>query len=97
MSKEKYQKDFLLEMYRKMVLIRQFEDRVKFLFLEGVMPGTIHQCQGQEATATGVCMALNDDDVITSTHRPHGHAARRGGEIDTPVGRATTEGRPRGF
>ena len=40
-----------------MVRIRQFEDGVKFLFLEGIMPGTIHQCQGQEATAVGVCAA----------------------------------------
>ena len=41
-----------------MVLIREFEEGVKFLFLEGAMPGTIHQCQGQEATAVGVCAAL---------------------------------------
>ena len=73
-----YPKEFLLAMYRKMVLIRQFEDRVKFLFLEGIMPGTIHQYQGQEACAVGVCMALHDDDVITSTHRPHGHAIAKG-------------------
>ena len=69
-------------MYRKMVLIRQFEDRVKFLFLEGIMPGTIHQYQGQEACAVGVCMALNEDDVITSTHRPHGHALAKGLTVD---------------
>ena len=41
-----------------MVTIREFEEGVKFLFLEGIMPGTIHQCQGQEATAVGVCAAL---------------------------------------
>lgn len=69
---------FLLELYRRLVLIRQFEDRVKFLFLEGSMPGTIHQCQGQEATAVGVCAALNDDDFITSTFRGHGHALAKG-------------------
>ena len=83
MTKKKYSKDFLLEMYRKMVLIRQFEDRVKFLFLEGIMPGTIHQCQGQEACAVGVCMALNEDDVVTSTHRPHGHAIAKGVTIQS--------------
>jgi len=60
--------DFLLGLYRRMVIIRKFEERVKFLFLEGVMPGTIHQCQGQEATAVGVCSALQPDDVICSTH-----------------------------
>jgi len=69
---------WMLELYRQMVLIRQFEERVKFLFLEGVMPGTIHQYQGQEACAVGVCAALGPQDVVTSTHRPHGHAIARG-------------------
>jgi pyruvate dehydrogenase E1 component alpha subunit len=46
------------------------------------MPGTIHQYQGQEACAVGVCSALNGDDVITSTHRPHGHAIAKGVSID---------------
>jgi pyruvate dehydrogenase E1 component alpha subunit len=61
-----------------MLLIRQFEERVKYLFLEGIMPGTIHQYHGQEAIAVGVCSALKPDDVITSTHRPHGHALAKG-------------------
>ncbi len=52
-----YDPAFLMDLYRRMVLIREFEDGVKFLFLEGSMPGTIHQCQGQEATAVGVCAA----------------------------------------
>lgn len=69
---------FLRELYRKMALIRAFEERVKFLFLEGRMPGTIHQCQGQEAVAVGVCAALDAGDVIASTHRPHGHALAKG-------------------
>ncbi len=86
MAENKYSKEFLLGLYRKMVLIRQFEERVKYLFLEGIMPGTIHQCQGQEATATGVCAALNSDDVITSTHRPHGHAIAKGLTIDEMMG-----------
>jgi len=42
-----HDRPFLLGLYRRLVLIRQFEERVKFLFLEGSMPGTIHQCQGQ--------------------------------------------------
>jgi len=78
MSNDAHTHDFLLGLYRAMLLIRKFEERVKFLFLEGVMPGTIHQCQGQEACAVGVCAALAPDDVITSTHRPHGHALARG-------------------
>jgi TPP-dependent pyruvate/acetoin dehydrogenase alpha subunit len=73
-----YEKGFVLSLYERMVLIREFEERVKFLFLEGAMPGTIHQCQGQEATATGVCASLNPDDWITSTFRGHGHALAKG-------------------
>src|ERR1700688_1316051 len=75
---KKYPRDFLLTLYRRMLLIRQFEDRVKLLFLEGVMPGTIHQCQGQEATAVGICAALERSDFITSTFRGHGHALAKG-------------------
>jgi TPP-dependent pyruvate/acetoin dehydrogenase alpha subunit len=71
-------RDFMLQLYERMVLIREFEDTVKFLFLEGTMPGTIHQCQGQEATAVGVCAALRPDDWITSTFRGHGHALAKG-------------------
>jgi pyruvate dehydrogenase E1 component alpha subunit len=75
---EKYDRDLLLRLYERMILIRQFEEEVKFLFLEGTMPGTIHQCHGQEATAVGVCAALNNDDFITSTFRGHGHALAKG-------------------
>ncbi|MHB9024146.1 MAG: thiamine pyrophosphate-dependent dehydrogenase E1 component subunit alpha [Armatimonadota bacterium] len=78
-----YTKEFQLSLYRQMLLIRQFEERVKFLFLEGIMPGTIHQYQGQEATAVGVCSALQADDVITSTHRPHGHAIAKGLSVES--------------
>jgi TPP-dependent pyruvate/acetoin dehydrogenase alpha subunit len=76
-----YDPKWLLGLYRRMVLIRQFEDRVKFLFLEGIMPGTIHQYQGQEACGVGVCSALNEDDVITTTHRPHGHCIAKGLDV----------------
>jgi pyruvate dehydrogenase E1 component alpha subunit len=68
----------LLEMYRRMVLIRRFEDHLYGLFLQGLVPGTLHQCQGQEASAVGVCMALRQDDVIFSTHRPVGHMLAKG-------------------
>ena len=87
MTQADYDTDFLLDLYRKMVRIRKFEERVKYLFLEGVMPGTIHQCNGQEACAVGVCAALEPDDVITSTHRPHGHALAKG----VTVGEAMAE------
>ncbi len=73
-----YGRDFLLGLYERMTVIRQFEDGIKFLFLEGIMPGTIHQCQGQEATAVGVCASLRKNDFITSTFRGHGHALAKG-------------------
>ena len=63
---------------RGMLRCRMFEDRVYYLFLQGRMPGTIHQAQGQEAAAVGVCAALQEGDVVTSTHRPHEHAVARG-------------------
>jgi TPP-dependent pyruvate/acetoin dehydrogenase alpha subunit len=70
--------DRRLELLERMIRIREFEEGVRFLFLEGSMPGTIHQCQGQEATAVGVCAALRPDDFITSTFRGHGHAIAKG-------------------
>ncbi len=68
----------LAGLYRSMLRIRRFEERVYFLFLEGEIPGTLHQYQGQEAVAVGVCSALERTDWITSTHRPHGHALAKG-------------------
>jgi len=68
----------LRALYRKLVLLRRFEDRVYQLFLQGELAGTLHQYQGQEAVAVGVCDCLNSDDWITSTHRPHGHALAKG-------------------
>jgi TPP-dependent pyruvate/acetoin dehydrogenase alpha subunit len=67
-----------LELYREMLRIRRFEERVYTLFLEGEIPGTLHQYQGQEAVAVGVCSVLERTDWITSTHRPHGHALAKG-------------------
>jgi TPP-dependent pyruvate/acetoin dehydrogenase alpha subunit len=68
----------VLDLYRGMVRIRRFEDRVYHLFLDGEIPGTLHQCQGQEAVAVGICSQLARTDWITSTHRPHGHALAKG-------------------
>lgn len=70
--------EFVRDMYRRMVLIRRFEDHLYALFLQGAVPGTLHQYQGQEAVAVGVCTALRPDDVIFSTHRPVGHLLARG-------------------
>lgn len=65
-------------MYRTMFLIRRFEERVNELYMEGRIPSTLHLYIGQEVVATGVCAALNQDDCIFSTHRPHGHALAKG-------------------
>lgn len=73
-----YPQDLLAEIYRRMFLIRHFEQRVNELFLKGIMPGTIHLSLGQEATTVGACLALQPDDVITLTHRGHGQALAKG-------------------
>ena len=79
-------KETLTGMLRSMHEIRQFEEKIRFLFLEGKMPGTVHQYIGMEACAVGVCTALEKDDVIASTHRPHGHAIARGVSLDSIMG-----------
>ena len=61
--------------------IRKLEEAVEDLFGRGMMHGTMHLSIGQEAAATGVCMALNIDDQITSTHRGHGHCVAKGGDL----------------
>jgi pyruvate dehydrogenase E1 component alpha subunit len=67
-----------LDLYRAMLLIRRFEERCNALFLQGKIPSTLHLYIGQEAVAVGVCAALRQDDYLTSTHRPHGHALAKG-------------------
>jgi pyruvate dehydrogenase E1 component alpha subunit len=71
-------KEKALGMYERMVLIRKYEERIYYLFLEGAMPGTIHQSHGQEACAVGMLWDLGHDDYMTSTHRPAGHALAKG-------------------
>jgi TPP-dependent pyruvate/acetoin dehydrogenase alpha subunit len=70
-----------LDLYRRMLLIRRFEERVYLLYLQGELPGTLHQSQGQEAVAVGICDVLRRTDWITSTHRPHGHALAKGVDL----------------
>ena len=79
---EELEKGKSLEMYRKMLEIRHFEEKVFYLFLQGVLPGTVHLYTGQEAVAVGVCANLKSSDFITSTHRPLGHYIAKGGSID---------------
>jgi TPP-dependent pyruvate/acetoin dehydrogenase alpha subunit len=72
----------LRELYREMVLIRRFEEKVEERFRAGELPGFLHVAIGQEAVATGVCAALEPDDVIASTHRAHGHTIAKGTPIN---------------
>jgi len=75
-----YPKTLLAEMFRRMTLVREFELRAIEERRGGLIPGFIHSCVGQEATAVGACLALEPHDVITSTHRGHGHLVAKGGE-----------------
>ena len=68
----------LLELHRRMLVIRGFETRVAALYRDGEIPGFVHLSIGQEASAVGACWPLRPDDVITSTHRGHGHCLAKG-------------------
>src|SRR5580765_5337272 len=72
----------LLHMYRQMVAIRLFEERVNDLYTRALMPGLAHLYIGEEAIACGICEALRQDDFITSTHRGHGHCLAKGASPD---------------
>jgi TPP-dependent pyruvate/acetoin dehydrogenase alpha subunit len=88
------------ELYRTVRLIRRFEQRAIDLVRRGVIPGGIHPYLGQEAIAAGVCAALRDDDIITSTHRGHGHVLAKGSDpvrmLAELAGRETGLNRGRG-
>ena len=70
--------ELLEEGLRVMLRIRLFEDRVLREFAKGEMPGFVHTYHGSEAVAAGVCAHLEDSDMITSTHRGHGHCIAKG-------------------
>ncbi|MDF2810029.1 MAG: hypothetical protein K0S56_1060 [Microvirga sp.] len=72
----------LIAGYRMMLRIRFFEERVRDRVNANEIPGVCHEYIGQEAVAVGVCSALRDNDVITSTHRGHGHMIAKGGGVD---------------
>jgi len=75
-------KNKLTEMYRKMLEIRFFEEKVFELYGQNLVPGTIHLYAGEEAVAVGVCANLRKDDYIVSTHRGHGHCIAKGARLD---------------
>jgi acetoin:2,6-dichlorophenolindophenol oxidoreductase subunit alpha len=73
----------LHELFREMLLIRRFEEKVEERFRAGELPGFLHVAIGQEAVASGVCAALEADDVIASTHRAHGHTIAKGTHVNS--------------
>ena len=90
----------LLWMYDCMTLIREFEERLKWLVETGVPVGAVHYYTGQEACAAGVCAALEPADWIASTHRGHGHCIAKGVEVHRMMaelyGKATGTNRGKG-
>jgi TPP-dependent pyruvate/acetoin dehydrogenase alpha subunit len=85
----------LRHMHQVMVRIRRFEERAIQLFMAQEMPGFLHSYLGQEAIATGVCEALEEQDYITSTHRGHGHVIAKGLRLDRMM--AELYGRTTGY
>ena len=74
-------KEYLINMYTKMLTIRRFEERAVREYGEGAIPGIIHSYIGQEAVAVGVCAHLRLDDRIVSNHRGHGHCIAKGADL----------------
>lgn len=74
-------KEFLLEMQRRMVRIRKFDERASKMVKRGQIPGTVHTSIGQEAQVVGACMALGERDYMTGNHRSHGHPIGKGSPL----------------
>jgi pyruvate dehydrogenase E1 component alpha subunit len=74
-------KELFADMFQKMLEIRFFEEKVFELYGQNLVPGTIHLYAGEEAVAVGVCSGLRRDDLITSTHRGHGHCIAKGADM----------------
>jgi pyruvate dehydrogenase E1 component alpha subunit len=73
--------DQMVSLYKTMVTIRLFEEKIQDLYARGLVPGLVHLYIGEEAIATGVCANLRKEDYITSTHRGHGHVIAKGAEL----------------
>jgi acetoin:2,6-dichlorophenolindophenol oxidoreductase subunit alpha len=83
----------LVDILAGMIRIREFEEKVQRLYMKGLIHGTTHLCQGQEAVSIGVATVLRPDDYVTVTYRSHGHSIARGmdmkGLFSELMGRAT--------
>jgi TPP-dependent pyruvate/acetoin dehydrogenase alpha subunit len=89
------EKPILMEMQRRMLRIRYFEERVIQLVERGEIVGAAHSYIGEEAVAVGACLALRDDDWITGNHRSHGHPIAKGGDVNKAM--AELLGKSTGF
>ncbi|MDH3212195.1 MAG: thiamine pyrophosphate-dependent dehydrogenase E1 component subunit alpha [Myxococcales bacterium] len=74
-------RDALLDAYRQMRTIRGFEEKLAELVTAGKLAGFLHLYAGEEAVAVGVCSHLSDRDIVTSTHRGHGHCIAKGVDV----------------
>ncbi len=81
MTNQSPSRDDLFALYERMLLIRRTEERLRDENKAGNLPGAVHLYIGEEAIATGVCAHLSDSDMITSTHRGHGHYLAKGGDL----------------
>ena len=70
----------IFNMYKKMLLIRAFEEAAAENFHAGNVRGSVHQYIGEEAIAVGICENLRNDDLLTSYHRGHGHSIAKGAD-----------------
>jgi TPP-dependent pyruvate/acetoin dehydrogenase alpha subunit len=75
-------KSCAIGLWRTMLGIRRFEEKLYYLFSTRDMPGSMHQYNGEEAVAAGICAHLTKDDYITSTHRGHGHCIAKGADLN---------------
>ena len=74
-------KGLLMEMLRRMLRIRYFDEQATELVQRGELVGAVHTYIGEEAVAVGACLSLRDDDYITGNHRSHGHPIAKGGDV----------------
>ena len=89
------ERPMLMEMLRRMLLIRHFEEAVISLVERAEIVGAAHSYIGEEAVAVGACLALRDDDWITGNHRSHGHPIAKGGDVNRAM--AELLGKSTGF
>ena len=94
-SLTKFDKQKLVRLYRVMLTIRRFEERMIIDYQSGAIPGIIHSYIGQEAVAAGVCTNLRPDDRIISNHRGHGHCIAKGADLNRMM--AEVYGRKTGY